>query len=520
MDQLSDLSALVRPADEGTARPASRVPVPRSRWRTRVLLPSIIFLGTVALTAHSAVDLLWPAQDVRVAPVLVKEDMEAQPAGTVVVQAPGWVEADPFPIGVSALADGVVAEVLVLEGARVEAGQVVARLVEDDARIAWDHARASYAEREASLASAQAMLEEAQRNWAHPIQLTEAAQTAESRLAEKQAELARWPAELAREEAHLVYVKAEYDRVAPLPGQGHASDIELVQARQAYEAQVAQVEATRRREAILIAQIQTLEAQLRAAQQDLTLRIADTRALAEAQAAVQRTQAALASAKATRDDAALRLSRMEIRSPGDGVVMTRFVEPGSKLMLAMDSPHSAQVVRLYDPGKLQVRVDIPLVDAAKVGVGQEAEVVVDVLPDRVFRGKISRMVHEADVQKNTLQVKVAIEDPTPQIMPEMLARARFLSSTVISEQGSGPQSGQQLFAPRKAVVTRADGSFVWLADQVNGVALLREVTVSRVATGDWIAVKDGLRPGDRVIVHAPPGLKEGARIRPVGDDGM
>ena len=71
--------------------------------------------------------------------------------------------------------------------------------------------------------------------------------------------------------------------------------------------------------------------------------------------------------------------------------MARLVEPGSKVMLNMDHPRSAQVVRLYDPNRLQVRVDIPLVDAAKVGVGKPAEVIVEVLPDKADDGmKVTR----------------------------------------------------------------------------------------------------------------------------------
>jgi RND family efflux transporter MFP subunit len=454
---------------------------------------------------------------VQVVPVLMKSDTGPQPVGSVVVQAPGWVEADPFPTAVSALADGVVEEVLVLEGERVEQGQVVARLVAEDARIALSQAEALLAEREAALAAARATLEEARQNWEHPIELTRKLQAAEAQLAEKRAELARWPSELAREEARAVYLQAEYQRLVPLGDSGVASDIELIQARQAHEAQKAEVDAVRREKPILEAQIQALEAEVGAAQEHLRLRIADTRALAEARATLRRAEAAVASARAQLEEAALRLERMTVRSPASGLVMTRLVEPGSKLMLSMDDPRSAQVVRLYDAGKLQVRVDVPLADAAKVGVGQSAEVIVDVLPDRVFRGLVTRVVHEADVQKNTLQVKVAIENPSPEIKPEMLARARFLA---VADRSGPVDSGlttQRLFVPTAAIFERAGESFVWLADQVEEVARLRAVKPGRASADGWTSVSDGLQPGDRVIVDAPPTLADGQRIRLVED---
>ncbi len=509
----TDLSALARNAP-GQAAPAAAetIPPPKRRWRTRVLLPGAILLTTVGLLVFAAGDALWPATPVRVAPVLVKSDTAAQPEGSVVVQAPGWVEPDPFPIAISALANGVVEELLVLEGQPVEAGQAVARLVAEDAQIALAHAEAVLAEREASLSAARAALDEAQTNWDHPTELTRALHTAQAELVEKRAALERWPAELAREEARAVYLKAEYERVIPLHESGQSSEIELIRARQDYETQRAQVETTRRHKPVLEAQIQMLEAEVTAAQENLELRIADTRALADARARVQQAEAAVASARALHDEAALRLERMEVRAPVAGVAMVPLVEPGSKVMLGSDNPRSAQIVRIYDPKKLQVRVDIPLVDAAKVGVGQPAEVIVDVLPDRVYRGEVTRVVNEADIQKNTLQVKVAIEAPTPEIKPEMLARARFLSIAE-AQPADGTTAPERLFVPQSAIVDHAGQAHVWLADQVTQKARRRAVTVGRQTTNDWVVVTEGLLPGDRVVLAPPADLTDGRRIR-------
>ncbi|MBN2445571.1 MAG: efflux RND transporter periplasmic adaptor subunit [Phycisphaerae bacterium] len=509
----SDLHLLARDAERARAAShlGANVPPPPRRWKTRVLLPVAILLATTSLFGGALSDTLWPATPVHVTPVLAKDTGQAEPVGSVVVQAPGWVEADPFPIAVPALADGVVEEVLALEGARVERGDVVARLIDDDARIAKAGAEGVLMERQATLASAKAALEAAQRNWDHPVELTRKLQTTEAALAEKQAALARWPAELAREEAHAAYLKADYERIRPLHKNGQANDIELIQARQAHEAQKAAVEVVRLQEPILQAQVRALEAETQAAREDLHLRIPDTRALAEAEAEVTRAEAGVAAAQAQLDEAALRLERMTVRSPAAGVVMTRLVEPGSKRMLNMDDPHSAQIVRLYDPQRLQVRVDIPLVDAAKVGVHQPAEIIVDVLPDRVFRGHVTRIVNEADVQKNTLQVKVAIEDPTPEIKPEMLARARFLS--MATDDAETQSAARQLFAPRAAVFEAAGQSYVWLADQVADVARRQTVTVGHSVVEDWVAISEGVQPGDRLITDPPPNLADGQRIR-------
>ncbi len=203
---ISDLSVLARaPADNAsagavdTAATRTAVPLPKPRWKTRVLLPALILTATGATLLFATGSALWPATPVRVVPVVAKTGVQA--AGKVIVQAPGWVEADPFPAAVSALADGVVAELLVLEGQPVEANQVVARLVADDAQLGLAKAEAALHGAEADLAVVQADLKAAQREWDNPVEQTRKLATSEAELAERRAELARWPAELAAEQA-------------------------------------------------------------------------------------------------------------------------------------------------------------------------------------------------------------------------------------------------------------------------------------------------------------------------------
>lgn len=498
-------------------RPA--VPRPAWNWKTRVLLPAALLGGFTVLLGFSARDVLLPAREVEVVPVVVKATEGSTPTGAVVVQAPGWIEADPFSISVSALSDGVVKEVLVLEGDRVAAGQVVARLVEDDARLALTAAEAETALRRASLLSAEATLRAAEQEWEHPIERRRSLETAEAMRAEMRAELDRLPAEIAAEQALLVELHAEHERVGQVYESHSAAAIELIRAQQRCEAQSARLKLIEGRRPILEAKIRQLDAEVTAAQENLRLRISETRVLADAKAGLARAQAELQRAEAMRDEARLRLERMSVRSPVDGVVQSRLIEPGSKLSLSMDDPRSAQAIRLYDPEKLQVRVDVPLADSARIGVGQKAQVSVDALPDRVFEGVVTRVVHEADVQKNTVQFKVAILRPAAELKPEMLARAKFLGKT----DPEGETGTSSVFAPASLVRGSPGGpDRVWLVDQGKGLAVSREVTAGPARMGGWVEVRQGLQPGDRLIVGDPAGLREGTRVRVIreigGDD--
>src|SRR5262249_60892163 len=92
-------------------------------------------------------------------------------AGTPLFQAAGWVEPRPTPLLVTALAEGVVEQLLVVEGQAVKAGEPVARLVDADARLALDAALADVPLREAELAAARATSVAAQTSVAQPVHL-------------------------------------------------------------------------------------------------------------------------------------------------------------------------------------------------------------------------------------------------------------------------------------------------------------------------------------------------------------
>lgn len=504
-----DLHVLGRSADL-----EARVPAPRFRWKTRVLGPGVILLAVGGLLAYTAREALTPATAVRVVPVVVKAVQDG--GGAAVVQAPGWIEADPFAISVSALTDGVVKEMLALEGQEIKAGQVVARLVDEDAKLALAAAEAELGEKQAEVLLAEAALKAAQRDWDHPIDRKRAVAVGQGLLEESRRELAKLASDIAAEAAKHEEIQEEFTRKNNALARQAASEFEVVQARLRLVSQQAVLESTRGMKPVLEARIARLEAELEAAQEHLELRISETRLLEEGKAGLAKAKAALARAEARREEAKLRVERMQVRSPAEGVVLTRLAEPGSKLLLSADAPQSAVVLRLYDPKKLQIRVDVPLASAGQVSVGQGAQIVVDVLPERTFQGRVTRVVHEADIQKNTLQVKVAIEAPAPQLKPEMLARVRLMSEST----GQREQGQQRVFAPRRLLRGEGDGARVWVVDQGRSAAVERAVKVGSGRSEGWVEVVEGLQPGDRLIATETGGLREGSRVQVTGEDAM
>ncbi len=479
-----------------------------------------VALATLALLLWSAWPAIRPAREVSVAqavmdraPSGVQERPEA-PRVVPSVQAPGWLEAEPFGVGAAALADGVIESIHVLEGDFVERGEIVAELVREDSELRLRRAEAGVLIAQAEVDRLSAEQRAAERAFDDPVELERAVESGRAALAEAEAELRRLPSLVEAARATRTELDEVAERVRRSAERGASNEIELIVAEQRATAQRAEVESIEARRPVLEARAERLRAELRAAKRDLELRIEDRRRLDTARAALARGEAELERARAARDAATLELERMTIRAPISGYVQRRYKIPGDKVIQMMDDPESAHIVHLYDPSRLQVRVDVPLADASHIFSGQACEVVVDVLPDRAFRGEILRITHQADLQKNTLQAKVRVIDPDPILRPEMLTRVKFLPPS--GSPGSTPSGlgdGSRVRVPARAISEAAGTTRVWLVTQRRsdrGVLASRPVSVVD-REGEWVTVEGDLRPGSLLAVGIEE-PKEGERV--------
>jgi len=486
-----------------------RVTGPRARSYKRLIagaIPAGVALATLALLAWSAWPVVRPARGVAVAQAVIdrtlipasEESPKAPSRAVPTVQAPGWLEAEPFGVAAAALADGVIESIHVLEGDYVERGDIVAELVKEDSQIRLRLAEAVLAAAEATLASAKAEHHAAERAWDEPVELERAVETGRASLAEAEAELAQLPALIAAARATRTELTEIAERVRRSTERGATNEIELIVAEQQAEAQRAETEALEARRPILVARVERLSAERRAAERDLALRIEDRRRLDSAAAAVATAEAEVARATAARDEATLELERMVIRAPISGYVQERYKLPGDKAITMMDDPESAHIVHLYDPSRIQVRVDVPLADASHIYVGQTCEVVVDVLPDHAFRGEVLRVTHQADLQKNTLQAKVKVLDPKPILRPEMLTRVKFLPPARTNGSGaSGSAAAPRVLVPAASIDESNGRPRVWIVTQRRndrGVLSARPVDVLD-GDAEWLSVAGDLQPG-------------------------
>lgn len=488
----------------GLARPETRAKPPPRR-RLRILLPLAILLVFGAILYSTLGDLLRGAVEVSTVRPRVLEDAPGSlSAGAVAFQAAGWIEPDPFPVHATALVPGVVAEVLVLEGAQVRKGDAVARLFDEEAHLAQAAADAALARAQADAARAEVDADFAQRTLDAALAVTEAARSARAELDGKRAELASREAAALEGEARLRVAQEELVVQEELLAADAAGPraVELAQAR-VQEARSA-LDVLRADAALVRAEVERAAARNDRASADLELRLEDRLRRESAQAALTEKRAIVREAEVARDQAALRLERTTVRAPTDGIVLERHVAPGEVLEAgAVGTP----VLSLYDPASLRVRVDVPQSEIGKVAVGGRAAIQAETRPGKPYAGEVVRVVHRADIQKVTLQVHVRVLDGDALLRPEMLCQVRFLSAAP-----AGARPGGATVSGRVAVPLRLlDGDRIWVIDGASGTAMRRKVERG-AELGEWIEIASGINASDKLIDHGREGLSEGARV--------
>lgn len=488
---------------------------PPGRIVSRYVLPAVLVAGFAGLFAWAARDAFLPRTKVTVVSVHSTRE-EVQASGTPLFKAAGWVEPRPTPIRVAALAEGVIKDLLVVEDQAVAKDEPIAMLVDDDAKLSLDAAKATVALRTAELKQSQATLDAAMTNLEEPTYLQASAAESDADLAEVETKLVTLPFQTSAAAAKLKFAEATLK--AQREAGNAVSEIELDEALSMRDEMKAMFDEFTRRKTSLEAERKALAAKRDADKRRLKLKTDERRAVGESQALQESAIAKLDQAQVAVDEAQLQLDRMTIRSPVDGRVMHLLTSPGTHLMGGrgkLGEHDGGVVVTLYQPKKLQIRVDVRFEDLPQTGRDQPVLIESPALLEPL-NGRVLFPTSFADIQKNTLSVKVVIDDPPEVMKPDMLVDVTFLSPERNSEADSAkPDSStpMRIYVPRRLVKTDDSGSFVWVADLAARTAHRKRITLKNPsAVGDMLEVADGLNIASRLIESSTESLNDGDRI--------
>ncbi len=253
--------------------------------------------------------------------------------------------------------------------------------------------------------------------------------------------------------------------------------------------------------------------------------VSSSQELIEAQATYDAAVAAEQAANADVDVASADLSLAEtnltkavIRSPIDGIVLTRSVDPGATVAASLSAP--TLFVIAGDLRKMELQVDVDEADVGTTAVGQKATFTVDAYPDQTFPAAIKDIRYVSETTNNVVTYKalLTVDNEKLLLRPGMTATANIVVEDVKAAilipnaalryvppaTTSQPRAFGLFSAPRMGAVTAAEPT-----GRSRRVYVLRDgvatpVNIEIGATdGVHTEVKSGdIREGDSLIVDA------------------
>jgi RND family efflux transporter MFP subunit len=189
---------------------------------------------------------------------------------------------------------------------------------------------------------------------------------------------------------------------------------------------------------------------------------------------VRQAQEALAQAEQRRKDA-------EIRSPIDGVIVTRQLELGQAVLPGM------VLFKIVNNSVLVADVDLPEKTIGAIEIGTPAEITVDAFPDGVFSGRVTAVNPMVNPRIHTFTARVEISNSTGKLVDGLFCRARFLTGT-----------RSALAVPRESLLRNRStgGDYVFLIKE--GKAVKRPVRTG-IQQDLYVEVTEGLEAGDTVV---------------------
>jgi RND family efflux transporter MFP subunit len=464
-------------ADSETAAPAgnrtldalqidrTRLGLARKRrlpgWLRFLLLVAVLVGGSLGYGAATQKPRVVVATVLRTSPIAARE----------ITTANGYVVARTR-ASLASKTQGRLDEVLVDEGDRVDAGQLLAVVEHDEQAAAVTEAEAMLARARLAVPAAEAGL----------VQVEAALRTAEAAIGEREAAVVE--AEATSAERRSAYARAE-----ELVQRQIQSPADLDRAREARDVADARVVVAR--------------ASLETARVDL----ARSRAAVDVQKSqvdlvrqdVAAAEAVLTRAVATRENAF-------IRAPFAGMVLRREAEPGEVVSPANTGASGSKtaVVTLADFATLEIEVDVYERDIARVAEGTPCRVVLDAYPDQRLAARVRLLRPTADRTRATVQVYVEFADVPAHARPEMGARVTFY------DEGTDVLTADELTLPESVVAAGASREtrvFVELDGRVRAVT----ATLGQAQDGRR-PVLAGLTAGQRVCIAPPLDLEDGVAV--------
>jgi HlyD family secretion protein len=216
---------------------------------------------------------------------------------------------------------------------------------------------------------------------------------------------------------------------------------------------------------------------------------------------IEQLKAAALSTQAELERIKIQFKDTVIRSPFDGVVTQKYATEGAFVAPTTSASSdlgatSTSIVAIARG--LEVIAKVPEVDIGQLKPGQLVNIVADAFPDRTFQGRVRRIAPEAVVKQDvtSFEVRIALVTGQEQLLSKMNVDVTFL----------GQQLKDILTVPTVAIVTKKGETGVMIPGE-NNKPVFKPITIGQ-SQNDKTQVLQGLKPGDNVFTDLPEDFKK------------
>jgi RND family efflux transporter MFP subunit len=274
---------------------------------------------------------------------------------------------------------------------------------------------------------------------------------------------------------NLEFSTTEFKRYQALAAQGAVSYEQRDQMLKQFNSDTASIEVAEHIRQAQLAQVASANGRIAAAKQS-----------------VESNQANLSQLKALQ-------GFQKVIAPSDGVITDRFVDAGA-LVAAGGSTGTTELMAMANTDVLRIYVDVPQSDYRYIHNNDKADLVLQEFPGQTFVGTVTNIAGSLNSNSRTLQTEIRIDNHNHVLKPGAYADVRF----------HYVNQNPPVIIPSNASITKNDGLYV-AVDQNNKIEY-KKIEVAR-DYGSKLAISQGLKANDLVILNAPDGLANGSAIK-------
>lgn len=206
------------------------------------------------------------------------------------------------------------------------------------------------------------------------------------------------------------------------------------------------------------------------------------------------------------------LDNTRVKSPVDGVVLSRSIAEGD---IAGTGQAIFEIANLVG---FETRVYLPMQDWEIVEVGQPVSMSLSSRTSEIATGVVSRISPQLDPSTGLGEVVITLTNTESSIYQGALVQARInlltRDNAVVIPRSAMVEKVETYIAPETGTI-ELERTFSAFVNQGDSIAVQRELVLG-IQQGDKIEILEGLRPGDGLIVTGQRNLENGSRIRVSG----